>query len=85
MIIGIMIAVVAYVVISVRVANWYFVRRHGVKGRVGQYKFGERLDTGTSGASLVGYSWPISPLLTKVRNPELCNHADHVLARIGRS
>ncbi|MFH5229046.1 hypothetical protein [Antrihabitans spumae] len=85
MIVGVLIAIAVYLIAAVYVANWYFGRRHGVKGRVGFYQFGEKQDAGTKIASLVGAAWPISPFFPKVRNPELCRHSEHVLARARQS
>ncbi|GCE38835.1 hypothetical protein Rhow_002359 [Rhodococcus wratislaviensis] len=36
---------------------------------------------GSLGLYAVGVTWPVSLFLPSVRNPELCMHPDHLLAR----
>lgn len=73
--------VVAYICIGNFIANHYFARRHGVRGRLGWYRSVFDFDAGTMGAVAVSATWPISMFLSWVRDPDLCTHQHHVLAR----
>lgn len=73
------IVLLVYVGIGNFVANRYFRRRHGVRGRLGHGW--ESFDAGWQDAFGVSISWPISMFSDAVRNPELCTHPKHVIAR----
>ena len=69
-----------YFLIGNFIANRYFARRHGVRGRLGTPR---AFDAGFLGAALVSLTWPVSMWLSSVREPALCGHGHHVLARAG--
>lgn len=73
------IVLLVYVGIGNFIANRYFFRRHRVRGRLGRGWAG--FDAGWPGALAVSISWPVAIFLESVRNPELCTHHRHVLAR----
>lgn len=68
-----LIVVVGYLIALRVVGRRYYARKHGVLARPG--------GVGTMGAGLVGLAWPITVWMTSVRNPSLCSHHSHVLAR----
>jgi hypothetical protein len=72
-------AFLAYVGAGNFFANRYFGRRHGVRGRLG--RGWASFDAGWPGAVCVSMTWPVSIFLDSVRDPELCAHQHHVLAR----
>lgn len=63
------------------VGNRYFRRRHGVGGKLGRVRSWADMDAGIWEAAVVSMTWPMSMRRESVRNPELCRHGHHVLAR----
>ncbi|MDN5931059.1 MAG: hypothetical protein L0I24_08355 [Pseudonocardia sp.] len=70
-----------YVGIGNFIANRYFRRRHGVRGRLGRGL--ASFDSGWVGSLAVSMTWPVAVFSPAVRDPELCTHQHHVLARDG--
>lgn len=75
------VGLVVYIGIGNFIGNRYYGRRHGVRGRLGWYRRLSDLDAGVMGAVAVSVTWPISMFLSWVRDPEMCTHQHHVLAR----
>lgn len=69
-----------YVGIGNFVANRYFARRHGVRGRLG-WGWKASTDSGWIGSMCVSLTWPVAIFLPSVKYPRLCTHPHHVLAR----
>lgn len=78
---AVLFAVLAYVGIGNLIANRYFRRRHGVRGKLGRGL--ASFDAGWVESLLVSLTWPVSVFSASVRDPELCTHQHHVLARDG--
>ena len=74
-------ALIVYICIGNFIANRYFFRRHGVRGRLGWYRNLSDIDAGTWDALWVSITWPLSMRRDSVQDPEPCTHQHHVLAR----
>lgn len=68
---------VIYILGAVIFARRYYVRRHGVG-----VKFdGTSVTIGHYAASAIALTWPVTILMSGIRNPRLCSCPNHVLAR----
>lgn len=67
------IAFVVYMFVGQFTMKGYFARRHGVGF--------DKEDRGAYRAALVGIIWPAIFFIPAFRDPRLCNHSHHVLAR----
>lgn len=81
-IIWIFFLILLYVGIGNFYANrFYSPRRCGVRRRLGWGWKASTSESGWFGALCVSIAWPIAIFMSSVKNPELCAHRDHVLAR----
>lgn len=71
------IAVLVYVFIGIPVSKRWYRKRHGVPVQI----YGVGAGNLVNSAFWACFIWPLLLLLPNFRDPELCRHPNHILAR----
>lgn len=70
-------AILVYEFIGVAVAKGWYLKRHGVPIKI----IGGGTTALFSSATPIMLAWPLALMLPRYRDPELCRHHHHILAR----